>query len=101
VYRREYDGRFVELATGLVNTNSTFVTDPHPALDFARYRVVAITNDTGAVSYYDVPGYPIDEVGVIIQWDEDWSNFDTTEEDELAEPVWAGSLVRLPYNIDV
>lgn len=101
VYRREYDGRFVELATGLVNTNSTFVTDPHPALDFARYRVVAITTDTGAVSYYDVPGYPIEEVGVIIQWDEEWSNFDTTNEDELAEPVWAGSLLRLPYNIDV
>lgn len=101
VYRREYDGRFVELATGLSNADNTFVTDPHPALDYARYRVVAITNDTGAVSYYDVPGYPINEVGAIIQWNEDWSNFDVTNEDELAEPAWSGSLLRLPYNIDI
>ena len=101
VYRREYDGSFVELATGLNNTSNTFVTDPHPALDYARYRVVAITDDTGAVSYYDVPGYPIDEKGVIIQWNEDWTNFDVTTDDELAEPAWSGSLLRLPYDIDV
>ena len=101
VYRREYDGRFVELATGLSNTSNIFVTDPHPALDYARYRIVATTTDTGAVCYYDVPGYPINEVGAIIQWNEDWTNFDITNEDEMAEPVWSGSLLRLPYNIDV
>lgn len=101
VYRREYDGSFTELATGLSNTEQTFVTDPHPALDYARYRIVAITDSTGAVSFYDVPGYPIGEVGAIIQWNEDWSTFDTTEEAELAQPPWSGSLLRIPYNIDV
>lgn len=101
VYRREYDGRFVEIATGLNNASNTYVTDPHPALDYARYRVVAISNTTGAVSYYDVPGYPIGESAVIIQWDEVWSNFDTTEEAALEQPAWTGSLLRLPYNIDV
>lgn len=101
VYRREYDGRFVELATGLANTKSTFTTDPHPALDYARYRIVAIANDTGAVSFYDVPGYPTGENAVVIQWNEDWSNFDTNNEDALEEPSWSGSLLKLPYNIDV
>ena len=101
VYRREYDGRFVELATGLDNASNTYVTDPHPALDYARYRVVAISNDTGAVSFYDVPGYPIGEVGVIIQWEEKWSNFDVVENSEMEQPPWTGSLLRLPYNIDV
>lgn len=101
VYRREYDGRFVELATGLKNTKNTYVTDPHPALDYARYRVVAISDTTGAISYYDVPGYPIGEVAAIIQWDEDWSNFDTTENAELEQPAWTGSLLRLPYNLDI
>ena len=101
VYRREYDGSFTELATGLKNTSNTYVTDPHPALDYARYRVVAMTDATGAVSYYDVPGYPIHEVGVIIQWNEEWSNFDVTNEDEMAQPTWSGSLLRIPYNIDV
>lgn len=101
VYRREYDGSFTELAIGLDNASNTYVTDPHPALDYARYRVVAITKETGAVSYYDLPGYPIGEIAIIIQWDEKWSNFDVTSEDELAQPPWTGSLLRLPYNIDV
>lgn len=101
VYRREYDGTLTEIASGINNTSNTFVTDPHPSLDFARYRIVAVTDSTGAVSYYDVPGVPVDEKAVIIQWEEDWSSFDTTNEDKLFEPTWAGSMLRLPYNIDV
>lgn len=101
VYRREFDGSFTELATGIDNTSHVFITDPHPSLDFARYRVVAITTETGAVSYYDVPGYPVGEKAILIQWDEAWSNFDTTNEDAMEQPVWSGSLLRLPYNIDI
>ena len=101
VYRREFDGGFTELATGLVGGKNTFVTDPHPALDYARYRIVAVANDTGAVSYCDLPGYPVGGTAAIIQWDEAWSNFDVTSEDALEEPAWAGSMLKLPYNIDV
>ncbi len=104
VYRREFDGTFVEIASGLDNTESTYVTDPHPALDYARYRIVAITNSTGAVSYYDVPGYPVGEVGAIIQWDEEWTSFDSSSENEAdasEQPAWSGSLLKLPYNVDV
>ena len=101
VYRREYDGSFVEIMTGINNTRQTFTTDPHPALDYARYRIVAIVNSTGAVSYYDLPGLPIDETGVIIQWDEKWSTFDADPDSELANPPWTGSMIRIPYNIDV
>lgn len=101
VYRREFDGGLTELATGIENNRSIYITDPHPALDFARYRIVAITKSTGAVSFYDVPGYPIEEKAVIIQWDEEWSQFETSSEDELKEPPWSGSLLKLPYNIDV
>lgn len=101
VYRREYDGSFTELATGLQNTRRTFITDPHPALDYARYRIVAIADDTGAVSFYDVPGYPVGGTAIIIQWDEEWSNFDVSPDDPLAQPPWSGSLLKLPYNIAV
>lgn len=101
VYRREYDGRFVEIGKGLVNTENTFVTDPHPALDYARYRVVAISETTGAVSYADIPGYPVGEKSVIIQWDENWSGFDTTESSVSSIRSWSGSMLKLPYNIDV
>lgn len=100
VYRREFDGTFTEIATGIENKN-TFVTDPHPPLDYARYRIVAIDKATGAVSYCDIAGYPIGETAAIIQWNEEWSYFDTTSEDELEEPAWSGSMLKLPYNIDV
>lgn len=101
VYRREFDGSFVEIGTGILNASNTFVTDPHPALDLARYRIVAISDSTGAVSYTDVPGVIVGETAVIIQWDEAWTEFDTTNEDEMEQPAWAGSMLKLPYNIDV
>lgn len=101
VYRREFDGEFVELATGLENVEGTFITDPHPALDYARYRIVATTKSTGTISYYDMPGYPVGEKAVVIQWDEQWSSFDGLNVDSPEEPAWSGSLLRLPYNIDI
>lgn len=101
VYRREFDGKFTELAVGLPNTSDVYITDPHPALDLARYRVIATTVDTGAVSYYDVPGYEVGGKSVIIQWDEAWSSFNTLNEDGLEQPSWSGSMLKLPYNIDV
>ena len=101
VYRREFDGSFVELATGLDNVRGTTITDPHPALDFARYRIVAKSNSTGAIGYYDMPGYPVGGKAVIIQWDEDWTSFETSEEAPMEQPAWAGSMLVLPYNIDV
>ena len=102
VYRREYDGRFVEIIKDIPNTKGTFVTDPHPALDYARYRIVAMTTSTGAISYYDVPGYPVNGNAIILQWDEDWSAFDVAEGDaEIVEPSWTGSMLKLPYNIDI
>lgn len=101
VYRREFDGGFTALATDLEGAKNIFVTDPHPALDYARYRIVAKAVSTGAVSYYDVPGYPVGCKSAIIQWDEAWSSFDTPTADRLEQPAWSGSLLRLPYNIDV
>ena len=101
VYRREFDGSFTEIIKNVENSDSLFVTDPHPALDYARYRVVAISKSTGAVSYSDMAGYPVGETSIIIQWDEKWNSFDTTNEDDLEEPVWSGSLLKLPYNVDV
>lgn len=100
VYRREYDGRFVEIQNGM--TGMETATDPHPSLDFARYRIVSTANKTGAVYFYDVPGVPVEEKSIVIQWDEQWSNFDSTDNpDALEQPPWAGSMLKLPYNIDI
>jgi hypothetical protein len=43
----------------------------------------------------------VNEKAVIIQWDEQWSTFNTTNEDEIEQPAWSGSMLRLPYNIDI
>lgn len=101
LYRREYNGGFTELATNLPNTDGVYVTDPHPALDFARYRVVAKDTKTGAISYYDVPGFEVGEKAIIIQWDEVWSTFNQKDDEVIEDPAWSGSLLRLPYNVDV
>lgn len=101
VYRREFDGSFTEIIKNADNSDSLFVTDPHPALDYARYRIIATSKTTGAVSYCDLAGYPVGETSIVLQWDEEWTTFDTTNSDELAEPTWSGSLLKLPYNVDV
>lgn len=101
VYRREFDGTFKELAKDIPNTNSVTVSDPHPALDYARYRIVGKTISTGAVSYHDLPGVLVGGTSVIIQWNEEWSVFDSTDEYSVEKPAWSGSMLTLPYNIKV
>ena len=102
VYRREYDGSFVEIAKDIPNAKNTYVSDPHPSLDIARYRVVATSQTTGATSYKDMPGYPIWDKNVIIQWEENTQPFEIDEYGGFSsEPLWSGSMIKIPYNIDV
>lgn len=101
VYRREFNGSFVELAYNLDGEKNITITDPHPALDYARYRIVAKTKKTGDISYYDPPGIPIGGKSVVIQWDEEWTNFETKEDDVPQQPPWSGSLLKIMYNIDI
>lgn len=101
VYRREFDGSFTEIASDIVNGANTCVTDPHPSLDYARYRIVAQHKTTGAVSYYDLPGYPVRADSMVIQWDETWSNFEVDDGNVSEQPAWSGSMLKLKANIDV
>lgn len=101
VYRREYDGTFTKLIDGLANGEDICVVDPHPALDYARYRITATLKTTGSISYYDMPGVEVGCDAVIVQWDEEWSNFDVPDAILPVEPAWTGSVVKLPYNVDV
>lgn len=101
VYRREFDGSFKELAKDIPNTNSVTISDPHPSLDYARYRIVGKTISTGAISYYDLPGVKVGGISTVFQWNEEWSVFDATDEYATEKPAWSGSMLKLPYNIDV
>ena len=100
VYRREFDGSFTEIMTGLENVRGHFITDPHPALDYARYRIVARSKTTGSVSYYDMPGLPVGEKAVVVQWDEEWRPYENFDYATDQRP-WSGSMLKLPYNIDI
>lgn len=99
VYRREFDGRFTEIAKNLTNGENAYVIDPHPALDFARYRIVAKNLATGNATYYDAPAFPINEKSLVIQWDEAWTNFNAFEEHVFSQNPWGGSMLKLKYNI--
>jgi hypothetical protein len=101
VYRINYDGSFTEIAKDINNQEGLYITDPHPTLDYARYRIVAKESETGAMSYADIEPVKFGEFAIIIQWAEKWINFDESGEDAAVEKPWSGSLLRLPYNITI
>lgn len=114
VYRREYDGSFTELATDIDNErivdiddeptavfSPTTILDPHPSLDYARYRIVAKDKQTGVVSFNDLAGYPVNCPYFIIQWDEQWQSFTGETSIMLTEQSYDGSILVLPYNIEI
>lgn len=102
VYRREYDGTFTEIRTNMDNVNGKYTVDSHPALDYARYRIVATSTYTGENSFFDVPAYPVGEKAVVINWNEEWSDFfDYGNPDEMEDQPFKYSMLKIPYNIDV
>ena len=101
VYRREFDGSFTLIGDNLFNDKITTIIDPHPALDYARYRLVYRSNLTGVVDYYDLPNYPINETSIVLQWNETWSSFSRVDEDELTNNPHSGSFLKLPFNVKI
>lgn len=101
VYRRDYNGGFTLVANELDNNGYVGVVDPHPSLDYARYRIVARNKNTSVVGYEDLSGVPINAPYIVIQWDESYSRFNYEETDDALEIApWSGSMVCLPYNVD-
>ena len=100
MYRREFNGEFTEIATEIPNYGSVSVTDPHPAMDYARYRIVARNKNTNVIGFTDIPPIKVNEPGIIIQWDEEWTSFGALAETAPEIPFYNGSMVRLPYNTD-
>lgn len=101
VYRVEYDGTFTEIKAELDNVGSSSITDPHPSLDFARYRIVARHVSTNVIGYTDLPAEPVNEPAIVIQWNETWSNAYIDEDANTEVPFVTGNMLKLPYNVDV
>lgn len=102
VFRHDYDGRFIELATDLNNGEDT-ITDLHPSLNYARYRVVATHTPTGEIGWRDIPPQYVGETSIVIQWNDDYETFSTNngEYEDPLSGVWYTSSVKLPYNVEV
>lgn len=101
VFRRNADGTLIEIDSGLDNEDHTTIIDPHPTLDYARYRVIATDKATGIMTVYDTVPIKVGEKAIIIQWDEQWEAFNPERTDEMMVQPYSGSMVRLPYNVDV
>lgn len=100
VFRREYDGTFTEIASNIENYGDISVTDPHPSLDYARYRIVARNISTNVIGFTDLPAQPVNEPSIVIQWNEAWTPFDYDEDSAPEIPFYVGSMLKLPYNVD-
>lgn len=106
VYRREVNATFDLIAERLDSSDGITIVDVHPALDYARYRIVGINKNNGTVSFYDMPGVEVGETGIAIHWNENWRAVDEGNLDygfvlESNENYQFGSLLILPYNVDV
>ena len=101
VYRREYDGGYTLIQDNITNNDFTALIDPHPSLKTASYRLVARDTSTGAITFYDTPGYPVNGDSVVIQWDDEWVEFDASQPDRLYPQPYQGSVIMIPWNIDI
>lgn len=102
VYRIEYDGNMVLIMDEIDNDRSTAIIDPHPPLNFARYRIVATDQKTGAIGFVDSVPVEVGGLGIVIQWDETWNNLYTNPYSGIVEnaAAWTGSRLVLPANVD-
>ena len=101
VFRREYDGKYTEIESNIRGGN-TWVIDPHPALNYARYRVVARSIKNGSMSFYDTEPITVGEHAVVIQWDEPWQSYEgsaSAVDTAYLETPQNTSMLKLYYNI--
>lgn len=106
VYRKNFDGTYTELASGIPNDKCHWVLDPHPSMNVGCYRIIATSTITGQSEYGDYEEEDIGgETGVIIQWNEYYDNPTYDEEEDAFNGEvanhWAASFLHLIYNIDI
>lgn len=104
LYRRQSDGSFIQIASGLPSEVRTYVVDPHPNFGEQLYRIVGTDVRTGRMYFSDIFVDPIPEKSILIQWDEEIRTFDADfadSDDEIVEEPHTGTTLRLPYNVDV
>lgn len=102
IYRIDYDSHLTLIKSNISAGSNDTVSDIHPSLDYARYRIVATDLKTGVVSYTDPEPMPVNAGCAVIQWEGEVRSFfvDPEDFDDVIND-WSGTILKLPYNIDV
>lgn len=104
IYRINFDGSFTLIEGNIENDGVTVISDPHPALDNGRYRLVAIDNVSGEMFFDDVISEDLEVKGLVLQWDAKYSNYTIRDiVDDIEGPaigdMAGGTTLKLPYNV--
>ena len=76
--------------------------DPHPAINYQTYRVVATSTVTGECAYSDVTIDMLPDPCIVIQWSDTPYQYDIFEDDDGNEVSSEdGYILKLPFNITV
>ena len=104
VYRKENDGSLTEIASNIQNGDYiNAITDPHPSLDYARYRIIAQSRLYNSISCQDMFPVKVGEKSIVLQWSEKYDNMYKLDNDigEVVKTKYSVSMVKIPYNIDI
>ncbi len=105
VYRKDFEGKYIEIQTGMSNSIDSICIDSHPPLNQVSYRIVAKSSKTGKLHFYDTDPFEVNKSGIYLQWDDQNSDRELTidyESDAVAEnDTFTTSIVKLPYNVEV
>lgn len=100
VYRLQSDGSYICLGENLTNSNKTSIVDPHPAINYQTYRVVATSVVTGECTYNDITIDMLPDPCIVIQWSDTPYQYDIFEDDDGNEVSSEdGYILKLPFNI--
>lgn len=105
VYRKTFDGKYVEIQSGMNNAMNSLCVDPHPPLNQVSYRIVAKSKLTGVMHFYDTDPFELNIPGIIMQWNDQHANesvnIDVDSETVAEEDQFTSSIVKLPYNVEI
>lgn len=104
VYRINFDGTFTLIEDDIENDGITVVSDPHPALDNGKYRVIAVDSSSGVMSFADIISEDLEIKGLVLQWDASYTNYSIKDSGlEIDDPaignMAGGTTLKLPYNV--
>lgn len=101
VYRINTDGTVTLVQSGLPNTGTVSVTDPHATFGKCQYRIVARSLLTGQSVYSDEEADSPHST-CCVQWDESWSEYVESEVDEPgAMQTYTGNRIDGLYNLNL